>query len=150
MNVSGVIFSPLEPKKQRSQKKNNAWSQVSWNLDNVASFKAFRAVFSLECMMLHSNMIQETSVDTWPIVLKINLLSFGVAFLLFFFDILAPFLAHFNKKNMFPEIMWKMNSERRLPDNTRKKRKTIILLSLRFILSLQSAFCILYLVYIFV
>ena len=29
MNVSGVIFAPLEPKKQRSKKKKkNAWSQV--------------------------------------------------------------------------------------------------------------------------
>ena len=28
MNVSGAIFFPLGPKRQRSQKKNNAWSQV--------------------------------------------------------------------------------------------------------------------------
>ena len=28
MNVSGAIFFPLEPKKQRNRKKNNAWSQV--------------------------------------------------------------------------------------------------------------------------
>ena len=30
MNVSGVILVPLEPKRQRSKIKNNAWSQVTW------------------------------------------------------------------------------------------------------------------------
>ena len=29
-------------------------------------------------------MIQETGVDTWPVVLKVNLHSLGVAFLIFF------------------------------------------------------------------
>ena len=36
MNVSGVIFFPLEPKKQKSKKKNHAWSQVKCNLTRCA------------------------------------------------------------------------------------------------------------------
>ena len=46
MNVSGVIFFPLKPKKQRSQKKKNdntnAWSQVSVSLDTESLLKAIQ------------------------------------------------------------------------------------------------------------
>ena len=87
------------------------------NPNNVASFKAFTAVFSLERMMLHSNMIQETGVDTWPVVLKVNLHSLAVAFLIFFSHF-SPIYGPFQEEKYVSSIMWKMTFERPLRDNT--------------------------------
>ena len=52
MNVSGVMFFSLEPKKQRSKEaknnnnnnnnNNNAWSQVSVSLDTESLLKAIQ------------------------------------------------------------------------------------------------------------
>ena len=60
------------------------------------------------------------------------------------------FLAHFKNKNRFPEFPWKMASEQHCVTIHKllywqgKKKKTVFLLILHFVLSLQSAFCILY------
>ena len=60
------------------------------------------------------------------------------------------FLAHFKNKNRFPEFSWKMALEQHCVTIHKflywqgKKKKTVFLFILHFVLSLQSAFCILY------
>ena len=94
-------------------------------------FKLYFTVLSINLLYLNCITCKDIGISTWIHII---------------------FLAHFKNKIGFQNVRgrWPWNSDcvtiRKLSYWWEKKKKTVFLLSLHFVLSLQSAFCILYLV----